>query len=101
MSNVASAFRLSRHQFKKRETLLMTSASAALAAAMLAPQKAEAQAYARAPTTVSGTVTYDRSTRGVETVNIGSPTATIKRRGNRHLPYHYQFRPGQSRPADR
>src|SRR6185369_800173 len=57
--------------------LLFSCASLAIAAAALAPQPARAQAFQGAPTTVSGSVSYNRSTAGTETVTVGSSTATI------------------------
>jgi hypothetical protein len=62
---------------RTRKTLMMSCASAALAVAALLPQKAQAQAFVGTPTTVSGTVSYSRSTPGSETITIGSNTATI------------------------
>ena len=59
------------------KALMMSCASAALAAAALFPQKAHAQAFVGTPTTQSGSVNYSRSTPGSETLIIGSNTATI------------------------
>ncbi len=61
----------------KRQNLLLSCATLAMAAASLAPQQAEAQAFQGTPTTASGTISYDRATPGAETVNVGSATATI------------------------
>jgi filamentous hemagglutinin family protein len=61
----------------KRSALLISCASLAIATAALAPQKARAQAFNGTPTTASGTVSYSRSTPGVETITIGSSTARI------------------------
>src|SRR5690349_5282796 len=66
-----TAFRLNRHQ------LLISCATLAIAAAALAPTRARAQAFQGTPTTAAGTVTFDRATAGVETINVGSSTATI------------------------
>src|SRR5437899_2569429 len=72
MSSVAyPAYRLNRHK------LLISCATLALATAALAPQRAAAQAFAGAPTTVSGTVGYARATPGSETVTVSSGSATI------------------------
>jgi len=61
----------------KRRALFLSCASLAIATVALAPQKARAQAFQGTPTTISGTVTYDRATTGVETINVNSSTATI------------------------
>ena len=61
----------------KRQKLLISCATLAIAAAALAPQRARAQAFQGSPTTAAGTITYDRSTPGSETVTVGSSTATI------------------------
>ena len=46
-------------------------------AALAAPGAAGAQAFTANPTTVHGSVTYDRATPGVETVTVNSPSAVI------------------------
>ena len=72
MSRVAySEYRLNRQR------LFISCASLAIATAALAPQRAGAQAFQGTPTTAAGTVSYDRATPGVETINVGSSTATI------------------------
>src|SRR4051794_5864604 len=60
----------------KRHKLLISCATLAITVA-LTPQRAWAQAFQGVPTTVAGTVTYDRSKPGVDTITIGSSTATI------------------------
>ena len=50
----------------KRQKLLISCATLAIAAASLAPQQAEAQAFQGTPTTVSGTISYNRATAGQE-----------------------------------
>jgi filamentous hemagglutinin family protein len=60
----------------KRQKLLLSCATLAITVA-LTPQRAWAQAFQGTPSTISGTVSYDRSTPGSETVMIGSGTATI------------------------
>ena len=60
----------------KRQRLLISCATLAITVA-LTPQRAWAQAFQGTPSTVSGTVAYNRSTPGSETVTIGSGTATI------------------------
>jgi filamentous hemagglutinin family protein len=60
-----------------RNALLMSCASAALAAAALMPQPAGAQAFVGTPTTTAGSVNYNRSTPGAETITVGTNTATI------------------------
>jgi len=62
---------------RKHQALMLSCASAALAATLLMPQKAHAQAFIGTPTTTSGTVNYSRSTPGIETITIGSNRATI------------------------
>ena len=64
------AYRLKRHK------LLLSCATIAITVA-LTPWPAWAQAFQGTPTTSSGTITYDRSTAGSETVTVGSPSATI------------------------
>src|SRR6266446_4663161 len=66
-----SARRLTRHK------LLVSSATLAIVAAAMAPQRARAQAFQGTPTTAAGTVSYARSTPGSETITLGSSTATI------------------------
>ena len=61
----------------KRQRLLISCATLALVAGALAPTRATAQAFAGTPTTIAGTVSYDRATPGSETINVGSSTATI------------------------
>ncbi|HTD76694.1 MAG TPA: hypothetical protein VK898_03585, partial [Chloroflexota bacterium] len=68
---VYPAYRLKRHK------LLLSCATVAIATAALAPQRASAQAFQGAPTTTAGTATFSRSTPGVETVTVGTSTATI------------------------
>ena len=69
-----------------RNKLLISCASAAVAAAVLAPQKARAQAapttgaFQGTPTTSAGGVNYSRDSNpvsGSETITVTSPTATI------------------------
>lgn len=62
---------------RKHQALMLSCASAALAATLLMPQKAHAQAFIGTPTTTSGTVNYSRSTPGIETITIRSNRATI------------------------
>src|SRR6478672_11138787 len=62
---------------RKRQKLLISCATLAIAAAALAPQRARAQAFQGTPTTAAGTISYDRATPGSETVTVGSSTATI------------------------
>ena len=64
--------RVSNPASVKRKALLISCASAALAAGALAPQKARAQAFNADPTTVVGNVSYSRSTPGIETVTLNS-----------------------------
>ena len=61
----------------RRKALLISCASAAIAAGVVAPQKARAQAFNANPTTINGSVGYDRATPGVETVSIGGNNAVI------------------------
>ena len=61
----------------KRRKLLLSCASVAIATAALTPQKARAQAFNGTPTTSVGTIGYNRGTPGIETVTVGSATATI------------------------
>ncbi|HEX6071635.1 MAG TPA: hypothetical protein VFY95_01340, partial [Sphingomicrobium sp.] len=77
VSAVVVGSRASNPSRTRRTTLLISCASAALAGAALAPQKAEAQAFSGTPTTATGTVTYSRATPGVETITVGTSTATI------------------------
>ena len=60
-----------------RKGLLLSCASLAMAMAMVAPQKAHAQAFQGTPETTSGSVAYDRGTPGVETITVNTGTATI------------------------
>src|SRR3954447_4370902 len=60
-----------------RQRLLLSCATLAIAAAALAPQRAKAQAFLATPTTMNGTVTYDRTTPGIETITIGTTNATV------------------------
>jgi len=46
-------------------------------AALAAPATAGAQAFTANPTTIHGSVTYDRATAGVETITVNSPSAVI------------------------
>src|SRR5205085_731481 len=71
LTAVYPAYRLKRQKF------LISCATLAIAAAALAPQRARAQAFQGSPTPAAGTVTFDRSTPGSETVTVGSSTATI------------------------
>src|SRR5438270_12158866 len=64
------AYRLKRHR------LLVSCATFAITVA-LTPQRAWAQAFQGAPTTVSGTVSYSRSSPGTETITVGSTAATV------------------------
>src|SRR6476661_7677514 len=66
-----AAYRLKRHK------LLISCATLAIAAAALTPTRARAQAFQGTPTTSAGTITFDRATAGIETINVGSTTATI------------------------
>ena len=63
-----------------RSKLLISSASAAMAAVALAPQQAHAQAapgaFRGSPTTTGGTVSYSRGAT-TETITVNSSTATI------------------------
>ncbi|WP_157217300.1 hypothetical protein [Flavisphingomonas formosensis] len=52
-------------------------ASCALAAVLAMPSVARGQAFQGAPSTASGSVGYDRSTPGIETITIGSSSAII------------------------
>src|SRR6478672_8898108 len=66
-----AAYRLNRHK------LLISCATLAIAAAALTSTRARAQAFQGSQATASGTVSYNRSTPGSETITIGSNTATI------------------------
>ena len=61
------------HRLARRRLLL----GCALAALAAAPGRLDAQAFNANPTTVSGSVTYNRTTPGVETVTINTPSAII------------------------
>src|SRR3954452_17991796 len=60
----------------KRHKLLVSCAALAITVA-LTPQRAWAQAYQGTPTTTGGTVTYDRSTPGSETITVGTASAIV------------------------
>ena len=59
---------------RRATPLLLGCAAAALLAA---PNAARAQAFTANPTTVAGSVTYDRATPGVETITVNTPSAII------------------------
>ena len=61
----------------KRNRFFVSCATLAIAAAALSQHQAKAQAFQGTPTTAAGTVAYNRSTAGSETVTISSSTATI------------------------
>ncbi|HVM23452.1 MAG TPA: hypothetical protein VM308_09180, partial [Sphingomicrobium sp.] len=71
ISGVKPAYRANR------KTLLISCATAALATAIVLPQQARAQAFQGTPSTVSGSVTYDRSTPGLESIGINTGKAII------------------------
>ena len=60
----------------KRHKLLVSCAALAITVA-LTPQRAWAQAFQGTPTTTGGTVTYDRSTPGSETITVGTASAIV------------------------
>jgi hypothetical protein len=62
---------------QQRHKLFLSCAMVAIGAAALAPQRAGAQAFQGTPTQAAGSVSFDRSTPGTETVTVNSPTATI------------------------
>ena len=67
----------SRPHCARRKALMMSCASAALAAAALSPQPARAQAFQGAITGTTGSVARATPTDTTETITIGSNTATI------------------------
>ena len=64
-------------RFRVRRRLLLGCAFGAGAALGVQSEPARAQAFQATPTTVAGTVTYNRATPGVETVTLNSNTAII------------------------
>ena len=65
---------MARASLRLRSALMLGSAACGLGAA----GKAEAQAFSATPTTVAGSVAYDRATPGVETITVNTPSAIVE-----------------------
>lgn len=68
----------------RRKALMISCAAAAIACVLVQPREAKAQAFQGTPTTADA-VTFNRSNPGVETIHVGSPTATINWSPNQQL----------------
>ena len=60
-----------------RNALLRSCATVAVTTAALTAQQAGAQAFNGTPTTSTGTIAYNRATPGVETITVGTGSASI------------------------